>query len=89
MPALEKYYTIEYSNWDRIILENDSDDSDHDNDNGQRAAAPPQVTVFDSPTRVTFGGEQPQPPPQPSTSTLDAHDVKTPTRQHPTSHVSL
>ena len=77
---MEKYYTIDYSKWDRIIFENDSDDSDHDNvnDDGQRAAAaPPQVTVFDAPTRVTFGGAPPQPPPPPPqpSSTLDVQVV--------------
>ena len=45
-------YKIDYSKWDRM------EDSD-DDENGDDACIPkphPQVTVFDQPTRVTFGG---------------------------------
>ena len=45
-------YKIDYSKWDRM---EDSDDDD-DNNDGDRTPKHPQVTVFDQPTRVTFGG---------------------------------
>lgn len=45
-------YKIDYSKWDRM-----EDSDDDDDDDGDRTPMHPQVTVFDKPTRVTFGGD--------------------------------
>jgi hypothetical protein len=52
-------YRIDYSKWDRMVLESNSDEEEEEDDDEldeQQQHQQPRVTVLDQPTRITFGG---------------------------------